>query len=64
LADIRVPTLVLVGRQDDRTPLPLAQEIAAGIPGARLTIIEESGHLPTMEQPEATNQALRSWLAG
>jgi pimeloyl-ACP methyl ester carboxylesterase len=64
LPHIRVPTLVLVGRQDDRTPLPLAQEIAAGIPGARLTIIEESGHLPTLEQPEATNQALRSWLNG
>ncbi|WP_119420641.1 alpha/beta fold hydrolase [Desertibaculum subflavum] len=63
LADIRVPTLVLVGRQDARTPPPLAEEIAAGITGSRLVYIEESGHLPTMEQPEATNRALRDWLA-
>ena len=64
LAQIRVPTLVLVGRQDERTPPALAEEIAAGIAGSKLVYIEESGHLPTMEQPEATNGALRDWLTG
>lgn len=62
LAAIQVPTLVLVGRQDARTPPPLAEEIAAGIPGAQLVVIEESGHLPTMERPAETNAALRAWL--
>lgn len=62
LAAIRVPTLVLVGRQDERTPPVLAEEIAAGITGSKLVYIEESGHLPTMEQPDATNRALREWL--
>lgn len=63
LAAIRVPTLVLVGRQDARTPPPLAEEIAAGIPGARLVVVEDSGHLPTMERPAETNAALRAWLS-
>jgi len=54
--------LVLVGRQDILTPLELAQEIVAGIAGARLEIIEDSGHLSTLEQPDAVNRALRRWL--
>ena len=33
------------------------------IEGAKLTIIKNAGHLPTLEQPEATNEALRAWLA-
>jgi len=40
----------------------LAEEIAAGIPGARLEIIPECGHLSSLEQPEAVNRALRIWL--
>lgn len=64
LPAIRVPALVLVGRQDGRTPLPLSQEIAAAIPGARLTVIENAGHLPTLERPAETSAALRSWLSG
>jgi len=63
LSAIRVPTLVVVGRQDMRTPPPLAEEIAAGIAGARLVVIENSGHLPSIEQPAATNAALRDWLS-
>jgi pimeloyl-ACP methyl ester carboxylesterase len=62
LPTIHCPTLVLVGRQDILTPLELAQEIVAGIAGARLEIIEDSGHLSTLEQPDAVNRALRRWL--
>jgi pimeloyl-ACP methyl ester carboxylesterase len=62
LPSISCPTLVLVGRQDALTPPSLAEEIAAGIPGARLEIIPECGHLSSLEQPEAVNRALRSWL--
>ena len=63
LPSIACPTLVLVGREDALTPVELSQEIAAGIPGARLEIIPDCGHLSTMEQPEAVNRALRAWLA-
>lgn len=62
LPSIACPTLVLVGREDALTPVELSQEIAAGIPGARLEIIPDCGHLSTMEQPEAVNRALRAWL--
>lgn len=64
LPAIRVPALVLVGRQDGRTPPHLSEEIAAAIPGARLVVIEEAGHLPTLERPAETNAALRAWLSG
>ena len=62
LPQIRCPTLVLVGRQDVLTTPELSEEIAAAIPGARLEFIEDSGHLSTLEQPDAVNRALRRWL--
>ena len=62
LPSIRCPTLVLVGREDALTPPELAREIATGIPGAKLVIIPDCGHLSTLEQPEAVNRALRAWL--
>ncbi len=62
LARIAVPTLVVVGEHDALTPPHLAEEIAAGIPGATLARIPEAGHLPTMEEPEAVITAMRDWL--
>jgi pimeloyl-ACP methyl ester carboxylesterase len=62
LAAIACPTLVLCGRQDQLTPLDLHQEIAAGVRGAQLVIIEECGHLSTMERPWEVSVALRQWL--
>ncbi len=62
LSGIRSPTLVLVGREDALTPVDLSREIAAGIPGARLLIIPECGHLSTMERPEVVSPALREWM--
>ena len=53
LAVIHAPTLVLVGEGDELTPPALAQEIAAGISGARLVVVPGSGHLSTLEQPQA-----------
>ena len=49
LAAIACPTLVLVGEGDEATPPELAREIAAGIPGSRLVLIPDSGHLSTLE---------------
>jgi pimeloyl-ACP methyl ester carboxylesterase len=63
LAAIDCPTLVLVGEADQLTPPERAQEIAAGIRGARLTVIPDSGHMSTLEQPERVNAALQEWLA-
>jgi pimeloyl-ACP methyl ester carboxylesterase len=62
LSDIRCPTLVLVGGDDVLTPPELSKEIAAGISGAKLTIVPDCGHLSTLEQPEAVNAALSEWL--
>lgn len=64
LGAISCPTLVLVGEGDEATPPDLAREIAAGIPGSRLVTIPDSGHLSTLEQPEAVNRALLEWIAG
>lgn len=62
LARIRCPTLVLGGRQDAVTPPEVLEEIAAGIPGARLLLIERCGHLAPLEQPQAVTAALAGWL--
>lgn len=62
LGAITCPTLVLCGREDILTPLELHEEMAALIPGAELVIVEHCGHMSTLEQPDAVNAALRSWL--
>jgi pimeloyl-ACP methyl ester carboxylesterase len=62
LAAITCPTLVLVGEGDEATPPDLAREIAAGISGSRLVVIPDSGHLSTLEQPQAVTQALVEWM--
>ena len=62
LAAIRCPTLVLCGRQDVITPPAVHEEMAAGIPGARLVLIEDCGHLSPMEQPQAVTALLREWM--
>jgi len=62
LASIRCPTLVLVGDGDQLTPPALSEEIAAGIAGARSVHVPDCGHLSTLEQPQAVNQALVEWL--
>ena len=63
LASIACPTLVLCGRQDTITPLDRHEEIARSIPGANLVVIEDCGHLSTLECPAETGQALRRWLS-
>ena len=63
LSRIACPTLVMCGRQDALIPLDRHEEMAARIPGSRLEIVEECGHLSTMERPAETSAALRRWLA-
>jgi pimeloyl-ACP methyl ester carboxylesterase len=64
LRHIGSPTLVLCGREDALTPLERHEEIARLIPTARLVIIEQCGHLSTLERPHEVNVALRDWLVG
>jgi pimeloyl-ACP methyl ester carboxylesterase len=63
LPRIACPTLVLCGREDTLIPLARHEEMAARIPGSRLEIVEECGHLSTMERPAETSAALARWLA-
>jgi pimeloyl-ACP methyl ester carboxylesterase len=62
LVAIRVPTLVLCGRQDVLTPLADHRALAAGIADARLVVVEDCGHLSTIERPAEVSAALRRWL--
>jgi pimeloyl-ACP methyl ester carboxylesterase len=63
LPAIAVPTLVIGGVQDRVTPPALQEEIAAGIPGARLLVLENCGHLAPLEQAATVTQAMRDWLS-
>jgi pimeloyl-ACP methyl ester carboxylesterase len=63
LGGISCPTLVLVGDTDQLTPPDCAEEIAAGIRGARLTVLPNCGHLSTLEQPDRVTQLLVEFLA-
>jgi pimeloyl-ACP methyl ester carboxylesterase len=62
LPRVACPTLVLCGRQDAVTPPELHEEMAAAIPGARLEIVENCGHLSAIERPAAVAEAMRAWL--
>lgn len=63
LPRIDCPTLVLCGREDGVTPVELHEEMADAIPGARLHVVEDCGHLSALEQPQAVTRALDAWLS-
>ena len=63
LAAIACPTLVLCGRLDVMTPPAVHEEMASAIPGAKLVVVENCGHLSPLERPEAVSAVLRYWLA-
>ena len=62
LPGISCPTLVLTGRQDAWASPAQHEAMAAAIPGAQLLIVEDCGHMTTMEQPQAVSAALAAWL--
>jgi pimeloyl-ACP methyl ester carboxylesterase len=62
LAWIKCPTLVLTGDQDNSVPNAQSVEMANGIPGAKLVILPDCGHLPQLEMPQATADALVEWM--
>ncbi len=63
LSKCAVPALVLCGEHDKLTPVKRHEFMAELIPHASLRIIEDAGHVPTLEQPDAVIGALRDWLA-
>src|SRR4051794_7923643 len=62
LPQVACPMLVLCGRQDAISTLEMHVEMADAIPGARLAIVEECGHLASLERPHATTVLMRDWL--
>jgi pimeloyl-ACP methyl ester carboxylesterase len=63
LREIRVPTLILCGTEDVLTPPAESEHMKAGIKGSELTLIPGAGHLSSLEDPDAFNAALGSFLA-
>ena len=62
LGEISAPTLVMGGRDDFLFPPECQAQLAAGIPGARLRIIERAGHNPHSEEPERTMAEIKDFL--
>jgi pimeloyl-ACP methyl ester carboxylesterase len=62
LATIACPSVVIVGEQDQLTPPAEAAAMAQALPGARLELIPDAGHLPCIENPEAFGRALATIL--
>ena len=62
LAGIKVPTLLVAGSEDQTAPPAMMQRMAQKIPGAEYVLLEGCGHLGPMDQPDAFNAALASFL--
>ncbi|MEL6241407.1 MAG: alpha/beta fold hydrolase [Pseudomonadota bacterium] len=62
LRQCKVPTMVLCGEHDQLSPVKRHSFMAELIPNAELRVIEGAGHLPTLEKPDQTTNALRDWL--
>lgn len=63
LKTIGCATALIVGRLDGWSPLAQHEEMAALIPDATLTVIEDSGHMSPVEQPQAVSAALLAWMS-
>lgn len=62
LAEVSTPTLLINGRSDVRFLQLLGRRLSAGIPDARRVDLDDTGHLPPVERPDAVNSALLDWL--
>jgi pimeloyl-ACP methyl ester carboxylesterase len=60
--EIDLPVLVVWGRKDAWLPVDHAHRLAGAIPGARLELVEQAGHLIQLDQPAALTAALARWL--
>lgn len=62
LPTISVPTLLLYGEEDVRSPIEVAKEMHAAIPGSTLVVLPEVGHQSNVEAPDRFNDAVRTFL--
>lgn len=62
LGEVAVPTLLLYGVKDQRSRRPVAEALAAAIPGARLVYVEDAGHEVSLEAPVVFDAEVRSFL--
>ncbi len=62
LKELQCPALVIVGEEDPGTPVEMAREIHAALPGAELAILRSASHLSNLEQPYEFNRALVRFL--
>jgi len=63
LSAIAVPTLIVVGEQDVGTPVAAAEFLHRAIPGSRLSIIKDAGHLPNIEQTATFDRIVLDFIA-
>jgi proline iminopeptidase len=63
LGEITAPTLVMAGREDFVFPPECQRELADGIPGSQLVLIDRAGHNPQDEQTAEVIKILRTFLA-
>ncbi|MDQ2584022.1 alpha/beta fold hydrolase [Saccharothrix yanglingensis] len=64
LASARVPVLVVVGEEDEFTPVATARRLHGTVPGSALAVVPRAGHLPNLEQPALFNRVVEEFLAG
>jgi 3-oxoadipate enol-lactonase len=64
LPALRLPTLVITGRDDHFAPPEKAEAVQRLVPGARLAVIDDAGHTLSSEQPEAFNRAVEGFVEG
>jgi triacylglycerol lipase len=62
LKSLKIPTLLIWGREDQLIPLDVGRHVAAQIPNSKLVIIDGCGHIPSVEQPRAFLGALGGFL--
>lgn len=62
LRNVNVPTLILCGESDGLCPVERHELMRDLVPGSTLVVVPEAGHLPVLENPLATNDALAEWL--
>jgi pimeloyl-ACP methyl ester carboxylesterase len=64
LSSLRIPTMILCGREDLWSPLAGHREMAAMVPQSKLVIVEECAHMTPIERPGEVTAALGEWLNG
>ncbi|MDA8876556.1 alpha/beta hydrolase, partial [Candidatus Thioglobus sp.] len=62
LNSLNIPVLIMCGLEDKLCPLEKHELMHNIISNSTLEVIENAGHLPTLEQPEKTTEILKAWL--